>query len=39
MNGKVIFDMVDDFDENSVVLPSVKGWSREQSINGDNGLA
>lgn len=39
VNGKVIFDMVDDFDKNSVALPSVKGWSRELSINGDDGLA
>ena len=39
MNGKVIFDMVDDFDENGIVFSSVKGWSREEAINGDNGLA
>lgn len=39
MDGNVVIDLVDDFDQHCIVFPGVKSGSRELAINGDNRFA
>lgn len=39
MNGKVVFDMVYDFDQYCIIFPGIKSGSWELPIYCDNGFA
>lgn len=38
MDGKVVVDMVDNFDKDCVAFSSIESWAWEAPVDGHNGL-
>lgn len=39
VDGNIVVDFIEDFDQHCVTFPGVESGSRELAINGDNGFA